>query len=84
MPHIVPPKEFPAFPELKIVRSKTPIMNSGQLRKRWKDGKGYLYEWDYQHGKLEKYNKRGRHLGEFDVVTGEQTKSADPSRSIEP
>ncbi|MGH2414486.1 MAG: colicin E3/pyocin S6 family cytotoxin, partial [Microcystaceae cyanobacterium] len=26
----------------------------------------------------------GRHLGEFDPLTGEQTKEADPNRSIEP
>lgn len=33
-------------------------------RKRWKDDKGNIYEWDYQHGAVEKYNKNGTHLGE--------------------
>ena len=41
-------------------------------------------EWDAQHGKVEKYSKNGRnHLGEFDPDTGEQTKPADPRRSVE-
>ncbi len=84
MSHFVPPKFFPGFPGLKIVRSKTSVSRGGLLRKRWKDADGNLYEWDYQHGRLEKYTKRGRHLGEFDPETGLQTKLADPSRSIEP
>lgn len=33
---------------------------------------------------MEKYNKRGKHLGEFDFRTGEQIKNADPTRRIEP
>jgi len=37
-----------------------------------------------QHGRLEKYDKRGRHQGEFNPDTGKQTKPADPSRMIEP
>jgi hypothetical protein len=41
-------------------------------------------QWDFQHGAVEKYNKRGKHLGEFDHITGEQTKAADSTRKIEP
>jgi hypothetical protein len=51
-------------------------------RKRWKDADGNVYEWDSQHGKLEKYNKPGKHMGEFDHVTGEQTKPGDPARKV--
>ncbi|SUB34306.1 Colicin-E3 [[Pasteurella] mairii] len=40
--------------------------------------------WESQHGTLEKYNHKGKHLGEFNYKTGEQTKGADPTRRIEP
>jgi hypothetical protein len=50
---------------------------------RWRD-ENFIYEWDSLHGKVEKYESRGKHLGEFDPLTGEQTKEADPNRSIEP
>jgi len=43
------------------------------MRKRWKDSEGNIYEWDSQHGAVEKYNSRGVHLGEFDPNTGAQT-----------
>ena len=36
----------------------------------------------YQHGTVEN-NKSGKHLGEFDPITGAQTKPADKTRSIE-
>jgi hypothetical protein len=41
-------------------------------------------EWDYQHGKVEKYNKKGKHQGEYDPNTGEQTKPPEPGREVEP
>ncbi|WP_424894287.1 colicin E3/pyocin S6 family cytotoxin [Streptomyces sp. SAI-124] len=43
-----------------------------------------MYEWDSQHGTVEKYNKRGKHLGEFDANTGAQTKPANPTRKVTP
>ena len=75
--YIPPPKSLPGFPGAKKVRSKS-------QRARWKDDDGNIYEWDSQHGRVEKYDKRGRHLGEFDHNTGAQTKPADPNRRIEP
>ena len=33
---------------------------------------------------IEMYDKRGKHLGEYNHVTGEQNKPADPTRRIEP
>jgi hypothetical protein len=80
--YIPPPKDLLAFPEAKRAKSKTSIQGGG-LRKRWKD-KDYIFEWDSYHGRVEKYDKRGNHLGEFDPNTGEQTKPADSSRKIEP
>lgn len=78
------PNQLPAFPDAKQVRGKTRVQGGGQVRPRWTDTSGHIYEWDFRHGTVEKYNKRGIHLGEFDHETGVQTKNADPSRRIEP
>ena len=53
-------------------------------RKRWVDSKGHIYEWDSLHGELEKYTKRGQHLGAYDPETGRQIKPAQKGRLIEP
>ena len=82
MTYIPPPKDLPGFPEARRVKPKTSIPGGG-FRKRWRDG-NCIYEWDSFHGRVEKYDKRGYHLGEFDPNTGEQTKVANPSRKIEP
>ncbi|QHA81026.1 S-type Pyocin [Pseudomonas mediterranea] len=79
-----PPKVLSAFPDARIAPRKTPIKGGGGLRKRWKTKDGTIFEWDSQHGAVERYNKRGKHLGEFDPETGEQTKDADDSREVEP
>jgi len=64
-----------AFPNAERVRPK-----SG--RHRWIDqNTGNIYEWDYQHGRVEGYDRRGHHLGEFDPETGALTKPADPTRT---
>ncbi|WP_259740206.1 colicin E3/pyocin S6 family cytotoxin [Pseudomonas brassicacearum] len=77
------PSSFPAFQGLKRATPKTPKKGGG-LRDRWKDEGGTIYEWDSQHGALEKYNKRGKHLGEFNPETGAQTKPANKTRQVEP
>lgn len=79
-----PPGELSGFPDVRLSRPKTSVQAGGGLRKRWKDQEGNIYEWDSQHGTLEKYNKRGKHLGEFDPNTGVQTKPADSERTVEP
>lgn len=76
------PKGLTAFPDARIAAPKT-AMGGGRLRKRWKDSAGRIYEWDYQHGAVELYSKQGKHLGEYDPETGEQTKPADPAREVE-
>ncbi|MGY5615394.1 colicin E3/pyocin S6 family cytotoxin, partial [Vibrio brasiliensis] len=74
---------LPAFPEAVKAKKKTTVQGGGKLRERWKDRKGRIYEWDSQHGNVEVYTKNGKHLGEFNHITGEQTKDADPSRKVE-
>ncbi|QFH51549.1 colicin E3/pyocin S6 family cytotoxin [Leclercia adecarboxylata] len=85
--YYTPPKgnpALPAFPDAKKAQAKTPVKGGGKLRNRWKDSSGRIYEWDSQHGTVEMYDRSGRnHLGEFNYVTGEQTKPADPSRKVE-
>jgi hypothetical protein len=73
-----------AFPDANPVKPKTSIQGGGGLRKRWKDEEGNIYEWDSRHGTVEKYDKKGRHLGEFDASTGEQLKLANPNYEVEP
>jgi hypothetical protein len=82
--HQPAPKELPAFPNAQRVPPKTSVQGGGGMRKRWKDGEGNIYEWDSQHGAVEKYNSRGVHLGEFDPNTGAQTKPADKTRKVDP
>lgn len=84
MVYVPPPNHMSAFPDLRAVRRKTPVSGGGGLRKRWKDPAGNIYEWDARHGRLEKYDPRGRHLGEFDPISGEQTRPANARYSIEP
>lgn len=79
-----PPKGLTAFPDAKVAPRKTPLQGGGGVRKRWKTKDGVIFEWDSQHGTVEKYNKRGKHLGEFNHETGEQTKDADKKREVEP
>ena len=81
-PRSTPP--LPAFPDAKTAKKRTPVKGGGTLRSRWKDSKGRIFEWDSQHGTVEIYDRSGRnHLGEFDPVSGEQTKPADPTRRVE-
>lgn len=79
------PKDLLGFPTAKRVRAKNPVQGGGGMRRRWKDEKGNIYEWDSRHGAVEKYSPNGkRHLGEFDGTTGQQTKPADLTKKIEP
>ncbi|QAY94139.1 toxin [Pseudomonas sp. ACM7] len=77
------PTTLPAFPDIKPAPLKTSVRGGGKKRRRWKDPSGRIYEWDSQHGTVEMYTKQGKHLGEYDPQTGEQTKPADPSRKVE-
>lgn len=68
------PDKLAAFPNATDARQRG-------TRKRWVDKKR-IYEWDYQHGAVEVYDKQGNHLGEFDADSGEQTGKARPERRI--
>ncbi|MDD2050167.1 colicin E3/pyocin S6 family cytotoxin [Pseudomonas putida] len=70
-----------AFPDARRAKQKASIQGGGGKRRRWVDSSGKIYEWDSQHGAVEIYNKQGKHLGEFNPETGEQTKPAKPGRT---
>lgn len=86
MPPPVPAPQFlgECFGPLTVARPKTSVRGGGALRKRWKDRGGQIYEWDSLHGRVEKYNKRGKHLGEFDPDDCERLSDAVPGRTVEP
>jgi HK97 family phage prohead protease len=72
--------EITGIPGLEDVKAKG-------IRKRFKDKEGNIYEWDRQHGTLEKYDKKGKHLGEYDPKTGQRTpgkKGKAKPRTTEP
>ncbi|MFJ3369010.1 S-type pyocin domain-containing protein [Pseudomonas sp. NPDC086251] len=75
------PDLLPAFPDAVSVRPKSTVQGGGKKRDRWKDRKGRIYEWDFQHGAVEIYDRQGKHLGEFNADTGEQSKPAKPGRT---
>ncbi len=82
---VLPPEDdaLPGFPEAR--RSKSKTWFPGGKRRRWKEPDGTIYEWDYENGRVEKYARRGvPHLGEFDPITGEQTKPPASERKVEP
>ncbi|WP_053117818.1 S-type pyocin domain-containing protein [Pseudomonas sp. P1.31] len=75
------PDTLPAFPDTKRVKSKASVQGGGKKRARWLDRKNRIYEWDSKSGAVEIFDKLGIHLGEFDHVTGRQTKKAKPGRT---
>ena len=84
-PFPAPRRRLPAFPDAELVRPKTPRTGGAGLRRRWRDQQaGRIYEWDSQHGTVEAYDDRSRHLGEFDPSSGERLKKPDRNRRVEP
>lgn len=55
---------------------------SGQQLWRSQDQERY-YTWDSLHGEIEVFNKRGKHLGALDAVTGHTIKQAVRGRTID-
>jgi hypothetical protein len=76
-----PPLDLPGFPGTLPVKSKSSVQGGGSNRARWKDRKGRIYEWDSKTGSIELYDKQGRHLGEFNHITGEQIDPPKPGRT---
>ena len=83
MTYTPPPTQLPGFPEARVVERKTRITGAG-LRKRWRNPDGTILEWDGRHAAVEMYDSRGQHMGEFDSLTGDQLKPANPERRIDP
>jgi hypothetical protein len=75
------PRRLTAFPDGSKGQVQELCNGRGGLRRRWKDRKGRIYEWDSENGRVELYDKQGKHLGEFNPDTGERTKDAEPGRT---
>lgn len=75
------PKTLTAYPDATRAKQMSSVQGGGKKRSRWKDRKGRIYEWDYENGRIELYDKQGKHLGEFNPDTGERTKDAEPGRT---
>ena len=67
------PAQSPIWKNLKPYRGKVKRNEKGDQ----------FYQWDYTHGDIEVYNKRGEHLGCIDGITGEWTKPAVKGRTID-
>ncbi len=78
--YVPAPKELPGFPDAKVAKGTTPY--PGGIRKRWKTPDKKILEWDYQHGEIELYDKKGKHLGAYDPNTGNIVKPAKDDRNI--
>ncbi|WP_449389512.1 colicin E3/pyocin S6 family cytotoxin [Chryseobacterium lineare] len=74
--HKPAPRDLKGFPDAKRVPNKG--------RARWKNPDGKILEWDKQHGDVEVYNKKGKHLGSARPETGEIYKEPVPGRKIDP
>lgn len=82
--YIPAPKVLDAFPDARKVKGKTQVQGGGKVRARWKGKNGQIYEWDYEKGRVEVYDKTGKnHLGEFDPNTGKQTGNRKKDRKVE-
>ena len=55
---------------------------AGDRRWRSRDG-SRLYTWDSLHGEIEVFDRRGRHVGVADAVTGVVFAPAIPGRRID-
>ncbi|WP_373490304.1 colicin E3/pyocin S6 family cytotoxin [Parasphingorhabdus sp.] len=55
---------------------------NGEKRWRSRDGKR-IYTWDSLHGEIEVFNKRGRHLGAANALTGVIVKGPVNGRHID-
>ncbi len=75
-----PSMTYKSPPSPCFLDEKTPV-HAKRDRKRWCDD-DRLYEWDSQHGEIEVYNKRGKHLGSLDPA-GKWIKEAVKGRTID-
>ena len=76
----MPPKPIPR----PSILDKCTYLGAFNGERRWKSKDGNrLYTWDSFHGEIEVFNRRGRHLGAIDPVTGLLLKDAVSGRKID-
>ncbi len=79
--YVPAPDLLPGFPGAQLAKPKA--AKGQRPRRRWEDGTR-IYEWDYRHGRVEIYDRRGRHLGKFDPVSGRRLKGPNPNYTVVP
>ena len=57
---------------------------SEKLYEKFSEWESNIYEWDFQHGTVERYDRSGIHTGEFDPKSGRRISEAVPGRRVEP
>ena len=66
----------------KVWKSFKP--HRGNIKTNGEPGsKRRYYRWDYTHGDIEVFDRKGRHLGSMDPATGIMTKPPVPGRRID-
>nr|WP_220388902.1 colicin E3/pyocin S6 family cytotoxin [[Flexibacter] sp. ATCC 35208] len=79
------PKEYkkdglPGFPGSSMLPPKSGARPSFDLGE--KVPKGWLGEWDSQHGEIEVYDKKGKHQGAWDTETGNENECKQKDNRI--
>lgn len=59
------------------------IIGGRKVYKGKNQGRDKYFSYDELHGEIEVFNKRGKHIGVMDAVTGEWIKEAVPGRIID-
>jgi hypothetical protein len=70
-------------PDSEFIKSLEYLGAPGGRRRYRNRGHDRIYEWDSQHGELEIYNNKGRHLGVAEPEAGEMIKDAVRGRRID-
>lgn len=68
------PSYLDGFDKLKVQGGQQIWANKERTR---------YFTWDYLHGEIEGFNKRGKHLGAFDARSGELIKPAIQGRTLD-
>lgn len=73
---------YKSLPKNSVLEGLECCYKNGQRLWKRQDGKRY-FTWDGLHGEIEIFNRRGKHLGAMDPVTGRMTKDAVEGRTLD-
>lgn len=70
-------------PEYGFLKNQTYLGHKNGQRLWTNHDRNRYFTWDRLHGEIEVYNKRGRHLGALDSISGVFIKNAVKGRKID-